>query len=558
MTEPELYKILSDAIALPAETEIVEFKTAKDSYDFDKIGEYFSALSNEANLKGKSCAWLIFGVENAKHQIVGTHYRTDRRKLDSLKKEIGDKTTNNISFIEIYELNTPDGRVIMFQIPAAPHGIPVAYEGFYYGRAGESLVALNIEKIERIRNQALNRDWSRNIVPDATFEHLDNEAIQAAREQYKKKNTKLANDVDGWSYELFIDKAEITIEGQITNTAILLLGKNTSKHLLSPAIGQISWILKDAPEGYEHFHTPFILSVDKTLSCIRNLKYRYMVDDTTLFPEEATHYDEWVMREALHNAIAHQDYTKSSRIIVLEYRDRLIFDNAGSFIPNSVEEAIHYNRPQRYYRNPFLVNAMVNLNMIDTIGSGIRKMFTIQRERFFPLPTYDISDGDHTEVTIHGELINENYSRQLKKHSELSLNDVITLDKVQKKLPVSEIEIQRLRDLKLIAGWTSDLQIIWTYSVSTYDGYKKLILDFLCRKGSATREDIVNLIMPTLPEEEPVDKKQKKISNIITKLAHKDKKIRNVSQSVKYPLWELVDDAAIFGSNKNESSNKSE
>ena len=111
-------------------------------YDFDKIGKYFSALSNEANLKGKSCAWLIFGVENKKHQIVGSHYRSDRKKLDSLKKEIGDKITHNISFIEIHELNTPDGRVVMFQIPAAPQGIPRGYErNFHLIKIINTLVA---------------------------------------------------------------------------------------------------------------------------------------------------------------------------------------------------------------------------------------------------------------------------------------------------------------------------------------------------------------------------------------------------------------------------------
>ena len=131
MTEHELNKILSNAIALPAETEIVEFKEAKNSYDFDKIGKYFSALSNEANLKGRACAWLVFGIENKKHHIVGSHFRTSRKDLDSLKKEISDKTTHNVSFIEIYELQKTEGRVVMFHIPAAPQGIPVAFEGFY-------------------------------------------------------------------------------------------------------------------------------------------------------------------------------------------------------------------------------------------------------------------------------------------------------------------------------------------------------------------------------------------------------------------------------------------
>ncbi|GHT03224.1 hypothetical protein FACS189415_4970 [Bacteroidia bacterium] len=541
MTEQELNKILTDALLLPAETEIVEFKEAKESYDFSKLGKYFSALSNEANLKGKFCAWLIFGVENKKHKIVGSRYRTSRKDLDSLKKEIGDKTTQSISFMEIYELQKPEGRVVMFQIPAAPHGIPVSFEGFYYGRLNESLIALNIEKIDRIRNQASNRDWSKMIIPDANLGHLDKEAILKAREQYKLKHRSLAKDVDSWPDEEFLDKARVTLDGKITNTAILLLGKSEASALLSPAIGQITWVLKDAPEGYEHFYTPFILTVNKTLACIRNLKYRYMIDDTSLFPNEVTHYDEWVIREALNNAVAHQDYSKSCRIIVLEYNDRLIFENAGSFIPESVEDAIHYNRPQPYYRNPFLVAAMVNLNMIDTVGSGIKKMFTIQRDRFFPLPTYNISDEKHTEVTIHGELINENYSRQLFKHPELSLDDVIALDKVQKKLPISKDALNRLRSLDLIKGRSSLVEIVGSIkSVDfTNKDFKEMVLNLLREKGSVSREEIEKLIMPFLPQDLPVEKKQKKISNVLVGLSSKDKKIRNISQSIKFSVWEL-------------------
>jgi ATP-dependent DNA helicase RecG len=267
-----------------------------------------------------------------------------------------------------------------------------------------------------------------------------------------------------------------------------------------------------------------------------------MVDKTTLFPQEVTRYDEWVMRETLHNAVAHQDYGKQCRIIILEYNNRLLFENAGRFIPESIEEVIQLDRPQPYYRNPFLVEAMVNLNMIDIIGSGIKKMFTIQKNRFFPMPTYDISDENHTEVTIHGELINENYSRILFEHPELSLDDVILLDKAQKKLPIRETEIERLRELQLVAGMASDLFIVDSYSINSFNDYKKLILNFIRIKGTATREDINNLIIPLLIEDESSDKKRKKVSNIISKLAYTDKKIENISKSVKYPLWKLCDD----------------
>jgi ATP-dependent DNA helicase RecG len=546
ISEKELNGILSDALSLPAETELVEFKEAKEGYDFGKIGKYFSALSNEANLKGKTCAWLIFGV-NRHHAIVGSNYRTDRKDLDSLKKEIGDKTTPNISFMEIYELFKLDGRVVMFQIPAAPRGIPVAFEGFYYGRLNESLVALNIEKIDRIRNQALNRDWSRETVSDATIDDLDKEAILKAREQFKLRNPSLEKDVDSWDDITFLNKAKITQNGQITNTAILLLGKDEACALMSPAIAQITWVLKDVPGGFEHFHTPFILTVNKALDCIRNLRYSYMIDDNTLFPKEVTHYDKWVIRELLHNCVAHQDYRKSSRIIILEYNGKLVFQNAGGFIPGSVEEVILLNSPQDYYRNPFLARAMVNLNMIETVGNGIKKIFTIQKERLFPLPDYDISDETHTKVSVYGKLIDENYTNILNAHPELSLEDVIALDKVQKKQPVSKTETARLRKLKLVKGGATSLQIVTNAKsgskIKTVPNkeLKQKILDLLRKEGSATRVDIEQLIIPYLSPELPVENKRKKISNIVSELSYKEGQIVNISSSTKNPIWKLVD-----------------
>ncbi|GHU77466.1 hypothetical protein FACS189414_4680 [Bacteroidia bacterium] len=544
-------------LSLPAETEIVEFKEAKESYDFGKLGKYFSALSNEANLKGKSCAWLIFGVENKKHQIIGSRYRTSRKDLDSLKKEIGDKTTQSISFMEIYELQKPEGRVVMFQIPAAPHGIPVSFEGFYYGRLNESLIALNIEKIDRIRNQAIGADWSKNIVPDATIDDLDAEAILKAREQFKLKHPALKDEVDSWNDVTFLNKAKITLNGKITNTAILLLGKDESNHFVSPAIAQITWVLKDAPEGYEHFHTPFILTVEKTLDCIRNTRYSFMVNDNSLYPKEVTRYDKWVIRELLQNCVAHQDYSKRSRIIVLEYNDRLIFQNAGSFIPDSVEEVIRHNSPQDYYRNPFLAQAMVNLNMIETVGNGIKKIFTIQKERLFPLPTYDIADETHTRVTVYGKLLDENYTNILNNNPGLSLEEVIALDKVQKKIPLNEAEIQHLRDLKFVAENKGKLQIIADdYPDLSYQDYKQMILDLITKNGSATREDIVNLLMPTMSPVMPIEKRQRKISNITAKLASDDKKIRNISNSTKSSVWVLNNQDTKKNSKKQENSSK--
>lgn len=219
MTQEELKKLLDELRALPTETEWVEFKQAKNTFNFNDIGEYFSALSNEANLKGKDCGWLIFGIEDKSRKIINTRFRQDKTDLDSLKTEIANKTTDHITFIEIHVLYLPEGRVIMFQIPAAPRGIPISWEGHYYGRNGESLTALNLQEIEQIRNQGLQYDWSAEICEGATIEDLNTDAIKEARKNYKQKYPVKAADVDNWDNITFLNKVK---KPHVLNTVPLI------------------------------------------------------------------------------------------------------------------------------------------------------------------------------------------------------------------------------------------------------------------------------------------------------------------------------------------------
>lgn len=152
-TDTEILSKLDELLQLKSETEVVEFKHAANKFPIEDIGKYFSALSNEANLKGEEYGWLVFGIEDKTHVIKGTNYKPSRAALDELKKLIADQTTNRITFEEIYDVKANGHRVILFQIPAAPMGIPIAYQGHYYGRDGESLVALNIREIEQMTKE---------------------------------------------------------------------------------------------------------------------------------------------------------------------------------------------------------------------------------------------------------------------------------------------------------------------------------------------------------------------------------------------------------------------
>jgi len=554
MTIADLKLKIDEFRALPKETEWIEFKEAKNDFHFNEIGEYFSALSNEANLKNKEYGWLIFGIEDKTRKVVGSQYRSNRANLDSLKYEIANKTTNRITFVEIHELNLPEGRVIMFQIPAAPQGIPVAWEGHYYGRESESLSPLNIQEIEQIRNQVKRYDWSAQICDGAEIKDLDPKAIEKARAEYKKKHDKIANEVDEWDDVTFLNKAKVTIQGKITHTAIILLGKEESEHFLSPYIAKISWILKDdnnVEKDYEHFGPPFIINTDEVFSKIRNLKYRYLTENT-LFPTEITQYEPYVIREALHNCIAHQDYELRGRINVVEKPEELIFTNMGSFIPKTVEAVIEQNAPQEYYRNNFLATAMVELNMIDTIGSGIKKMFTLQRKRFFPMPDYDLSEPDKVKVTILGKVIDINYTKALINNTMLDLKTVINLDKVQKKEKLTLDEYKALKIQKLVEGRSPNIFVSAsvadiTGDRSSYirnrafddDHYKKMIIAFIKKYKSASRRDIDDLLIDKLSDALNEKQKKNKIRNLIYEMSKKDKSIENISSAVK-PKWILT------------------
>jgi|LSQX01.3.fsa_nt_gb ATP-dependent DNA helicase RecG len=552
MTNDELQVILQTLRNLNAENEVVEFKEAKNTYDFKKLGKYFSALSNEANLKGKPFAWLVFGIENKRHQIVGSSFRSHRKDLDSLKSEIANKMTNRITFIEIYELKEREGRVVMFQIPAAPRGLPIAFDGHYYGRDNEELVPLNLEEIERIRAQATIEDWSAVIIPEATIDDLDVEAIALARKNFKDKFPDKAYDVDKWNDITFLNKSKVTIKGKITRAAIILLGKDESECLLRPADVKIRWKLIDKNNNdidYEIFGLPLILSVEKVFSKIRNIKYRYM-QEGTIFPTEVSQYEPFSIREAINNCIAHQDYTKNARINVIEMEDQLVFTNQGTFIPGSVEKVVIEDAPEEFYRNRFLATAMFNLKMVDTAGGGIKKMFHFQRVRFFPLPEYDLSN-EKVKVTILGKILDMNYARLLAQYINLTLDEIIMLDKVQKKKALTSFEEKHLRQKQLIEGRRPNFFIGIKVAQRTGQkaeysknkGFEKnyyldLIEKSINEHKSMGRKDIDELLWNKLPEWMNDKQKKIKINNLISELRRK--KIIENKGTFKISEWVLV------------------
>ena len=428
----DIYEIFNN-LRYHYEDEVVEFKKAENSFDFDDLGKYFSALSNEANLRDKDFAWLVFGVENKTREAIGTTYKNSMTSLQKLKHDIAQHTTDRNTFRDIFELKVDGKRVLMFQVPAAPRGIPMGWQGHFYARQGESLVALDMGKYEEIRRQTAVEDWSKKIVEGATMDDLDPVAIKKAREKYAKKHPELVKEMKKWDDVTFLNKAKITLRGKITNTAILLVGRTESEYLISPAVARIRWIYKDSTGTERDFAIetcPFVVATDTIYNKIRNFKYLMINPElSTMVPDNLETYDPFIIREALNNAIAHQDYGCQGMINIVEEEDRLIFTNMGRFIPDSVRSVLVNDAPEEHYRNKMLANAMVELGMVDTIGSGIKRMFDKQRERLFPMPDYDFSDN-RVKVTIVGKVLDVDYAMLLSRDKTLSLLDIEMLSRI--------------------------------------------------------------------------------------------------------------------------------
>lgn len=539
--DAEYYEILSNLMER-WEYEIVEFKEAKGQYSEDKIGQYFSAISNEANLKNQQYGWFVLGVSEQKDKYpVGTNFKKGAPALlEKFKYEIGRETTDGMTFLDIIELSPvyegSQKRVLMFKIPAAVAGMPTEWKTRYYARSGESLVPLQQYKIDAIRNQQ-RRDWSRQILLGAKIEHLDKEAIAFARTKYKEKMNKphISEEVDGLTDEEFLTKLKLMTDGRVTNAAMLLLGNAEYDNLFDSAPSMM-WRLIAADgtvKDYEIFGIPFLTVTDKIFAKIRNLTYRYMPNQMSLFPTETQQYDTWLLRELMNNCIAHSNYLLGGRIYVNEEEDCISIVNPGDFLPQTVESVLQktYNPP--FYRNQMLAEAMVKFHMIDTATSGIKKVYRIQKEKFFPMPDYDLMTANQVSVTVYGKILDERYTYILFEHPELDLETVFLLDQVQKghgqKLTKEAIAL--LRKHHLVEGRANSLYLSADVS-KTIDAsadyiknkafddqyYKDLIVEYLKQYGKARKSDFRKLLIDKLPDSLSDNQKESKIGNLLTSL----------------------------------------
>lgn len=401
------------------------------------------------------------------------------------------------------------------------------------------------------------------------MKHLDAEAVFLARERYKEKMNRphISEEIDRLSDAEFLTKIKLLQNGKVTNAAMLLLGKEEYDYLMeSPPV--IMWRLYDKDgidRDYEIYNIPFINVVDKIFTKIRNLTYRYMPNQLSLFPKETQQYDMWILRELLNNAIAHANYQLGGRIYLNEFDDHIVVTNPGDFLPPGIESVLKpgYNPP--FYRNQLLAETMVRFHMIDTETSGIKKIYRIQKAKYFPMPDYDFKTYNQVGVKIYGKTLDDKYTYILYDNPDLDLETTYLLDQVQKGQgsSLSSEAVSFLRKHKLVEGRKNQLylsaqvaqamgeEVKYIKNKAFNDQYyKDLIVEYLKQYGKAQKKDIRDLLWDKLPEALPDDRrKNSKITSLLTSLRRKGI-IKTDSPNQQISHWILVKNGEDFRKKK--------
>lgn len=523
-----------------ARCEWKEMKNLKNSFAGDEKNDVISYVSAIANMDG---GHLVIGVQDKTLEIVGTDLSKFNLNSQSAVWKLLEHCTNLSSEgLSIDEYVTEDNHktVWIIHIPKHQSRRPVYAHKKAWQRVEDSLVEMTQERLAAILEEPIfeAKDWSAEIVPNATLTDLDELAVAKARVMFKKVHASKipAEEIDAWTVEELLSNSGIMIDGKLTRAAIILLGKPFSVFKLRPAVVEVTWTLRDERQevvDYEHFTAPFILTVDQILGKIRNLTMRELPGGT-LFPETMKQYDDYTIREALHNAIAHQDYTLQQRINFVENPGYLYYANGGSFIPGTLQNALATKGPQRHFRNECLCRAMVNFNMIDTVSRGIKKMFNEQWKRHFPMPDYEIDVlNKEVGVKIYGNTINEKYTKLLKENNTLTLEDCILLDAVQKGHRISKDNVLTLLDRGLLEGNLSEYSISLDIAKKTKQlpdytrnrgldkaKLQQMILQYLQNAGSvgAKRDAIFDYLKDVLPKAKTLEQQERMVGNILAEM----------------------------------------
>lgn len=426
------------------EGEHVQFKEAKNRFDFGEAARCCCALANDGGGK------LVFGISDKRpRSVVGSRAfeQPERTRMGLI-----DKLKVNVDFqLFTYE----EKRVLVFDVKSRPIGLPILYEGVAWIYDGDTLCPMPEDMRRRIYDE-IGTDFSGKICEGATFDDLDETAIENFRSNWIEKsgNKQLATRS---RHQILIDCGAITDSG-VTYAALILFGKNEALTRFLPQAEIVFEYRSSEASGpanqREEFRVGFFACYDRIweLVNLRNDKQHYQEG---FFVFDIFTFNERVVREAILNAVSHRNYQFGGSIFVRQYRDRLVVESPGGLpFGITLDNILDRQLP----RNRRIAEILSLCGMVERSGQGMNLMFELSVQEAKPLPDFTGTDEFFVSVTLNGLIIDKAMLSVINRISErstelLSTEDFLAIDALYHDRPLNgkmQARLPRLVEMGIV------------------------------------------------------------------------------------------------------------
>lgn len=421
------------------ENEHLEFKEARSKFDFEELVKYCVAIANEGG------GIIVLGVTNDHpRRVVGSD------AFDNLERTKAGLIERLHLRIHVEALQHPDGRVLIFEVPSRPIGMPVHYRGAYWMRGGEALLPMTPDQIKRILDEA-GLDFSAEICPNATISDLDPSAIERLRMMWRRKSGNEA--INRLSAEQILRDTELLVDHGVTYAALILLG---TQRALSKYLPQAEVIFEyrssDASIPYQQrkeYRRAFFL-FDEDLWGTINLRNDIQHYQEGLFVWDIPTFNEIVVREAVLNAISHRDYRLAGSVFVKQFPRKLEIVSPGGFPPGITSENILW---RQLPRNRRIAEVLSKCGLVERSGQGADRMFEVSIKESKPRPDFAGTDAFQVSIALYGEVQDLRFLKFLEQVGQETLatfttKDLLILDYVHRDKFIPEELKDRLAFLR--------------------------------------------------------------------------------------------------------------
>ena len=405
------------------EDERLEFKEAKTRFDFEKLVNYCVALANEGGGR------MILGVTDRRPRaVVGTRAFRD---LERTKAGLIERLRLRL---DVEELQHPDGRVLVFQVPPRPIGMPLEYQGAYLMRGGESLIPMTPDQLQRIFAET-GPDFSAEICTPAQLDDLDPAAVEILRQLWQRKLPD--QDISTRPDEQLLADAELLVDGGVTYAALVLLGtrKALGKHLAQAEL-IFEYRSNDAPgpaAERQEFRQGFLSVLDDVWRLVNQRNDRQHFQQG-FFVWDVPTFNERVVRETVLNAVSHRDYRHGGSVFVRQYPQRIEIVSPGGF-PSGItpENILRQQNP----RNRRIAEVLAKCGLVERAGQGFDLIFRECIRQSKPLPDFSHTDAHTVWLTLHGDIQDPEFLRFLEEIGReqvatFGLDDFLVVDLVRR------------------------------------------------------------------------------------------------------------------------------